>query len=82
MGAHEVQLGGGVVRGHEQVALVLVSRGVGAGGLGGGGKTLEIELVGVAFPVHLGHDVFVVVIPEGREENGRKELERGLLRLC
>ena len=47
---------------HEQVRLVLVGR-IGWCRLGCGGKSLEVELVGVAFTVHLGHDVLVVVIP-------------------
>lgn len=66
MGAHEVELGGGVVRRHEEVALVLVCCGVCAGGLGGRGQALEVELVGVALPVHLCHDVLVVVVSGGR----------------
>lgn len=30
--------------------------------MGGGGQSLEIEFVGVAFAVHFAHDVLVVII--------------------
>ena len=68
MGAHEVEFGGRVVRRHEQVTLVLIRCWVCAGGLCGGGETLEIKLVGVSLAVNLGHDVLVVVIPGRRKE--------------
>jgi len=62
VGTDQVELGTGVVGRHEQVRLVLVGR-IGWRRLGGGRKSLEVELVGVAFAVHLGHDVLIVVIP-------------------
>jgi len=63
MWAHEVQLGGMVVAGHEQVGLVLVGGRVRCGGLRRRCKSLEVELVGVSFPVHFGHDILVIVVP-------------------
>ena len=71
MSADQVELGSGVVRRHEQVRLVLVGR-IGRSGLSGGRQALEIELVGVAFAVHLGHDVLVVVISATISENSIK----------
>lgn len=61
-GWHEVELGVAVAR-HEEVALVFVGRRVRRGRLRGRCQALEVELVGVPLPVHLGHDIFVVVVP-------------------
>jgi len=66
MWTHEVQLCGVVVAGHEQVRLVFVGRWVRSGGLRRSRQPLEVELVCVPLPVHLGHDVLVVVIPAQR----------------
>ena len=65
MCGHEVEFGGRVVGGHEDVALVLVGGCVGAGRLRGCSQALEVELVGVALAVHLRHYVLVVVVPGG-----------------
>jgi len=59
---HQVQLGVSVT-GHEQLALVLVSRRVGRCRLRRSRQTLEVELVRVPLAVHLRHDVLVVVVP-------------------
>lgn len=63
MGSDEVELGAGVIRRHEQVRLVLVGR-VGRCWLRGRCQSLEVEFVGVALPVHLRHDVLIVVVPK------------------
>lgn len=36
--------------------------------LEGLGDPMEVKLVGITFPVHLGHDVLVVVVAEGSAE--------------
>lgn len=65
VGAHEAaELGAVVVGAHEQLALVLVAAGVAGGGLRGRRQALKVELVGVPLPVHLRHDVLVVVVSE------------------
>ena len=62
--AHErAQLSAVMVGSHEQVALVLVR--VLAGRLGGSCQTLEVEFVRVPLAVHLGHDIFIVVVSAG-----------------
>jgi len=67
---HErAELGAVVIWCHEQVALVLVG-GITGRRLSGGCQALEIELVRIPLAVHLGHYVFVVVIPA--RESGRK----------
>lgn len=63
MWTHEVQLGGMVVAGHEEVGLVLVGGRVRCGGLRRRCQSLEVELVGVSLPVHLCHDILVIVVP-------------------
>lgn len=66
VGPHrEVEFGTVVVTGHEEVRLILVGGGIGGGGLGGLGQSLEVELVRVALAVHFGHDVLVVVVSQG-----------------
>lgn len=68
MGTHEVELGGVVVAGHEEVALVLVGRRIRRGGLCRRRQALEVELVRVPLAMDLRHDVLVVVIPGGRPQ--------------
>ena len=63
MWTHKVQLRGMVVAGHEKVGLVLVGGRVRCGGLRRRRQSLEVELVGVSLPMHLGHDILVIVIP-------------------
>lgn len=63
MRTHEVELGGVVIAGHEEVRLVLVGGGVGGGRLRRCCQPLEVELVRVPLAVHLRHYVLVVVIP-------------------
>lgn len=55
------QLRGMVVRAHEEVALVLVSRVAGCR-LRGRRQPLEIELVRVSLSMYLRHYIFVVVV--------------------
>lgn len=70
MGSHEVHLlGVGVIGAHvRQVRGVLVQGRLGRVGLQGLGDPVEVKLVGIALPMHLGHDVFVVVVAEGAAE--------------
>lgn len=70
MGSHKVHLlGVGVIGAHVwQVGGVLVQGRLGGMGLQGLGNPVEVKLVGIALPVHLGHDVFVVVVAEGTAE--------------
>ncbi len=59
--------------------VVLVAVGSGCGclvalGLARLHQCMEVELVGVAFSMNLGHDVLVVVIPEKKTRKGCHEL--------
>lgn len=70
MGSHKVHLlGVGMIGAHVwQVRGVLVQGGLRGVGLQGLGNPMEVKLVGIALPMHLGHDVFVVVVAEGTAE--------------
>lgn len=48
-----------------QVGRVLVHGGLGRMRLQGLSDAVEVKLIGVAFAVHFGHDVFVVVVAQG-----------------
>ena len=81
MWAHEVQLSRMVVAGHEEVRLVFVGCRVRSSWLCRGCQALEVELVGVPFPVHLRHDVLIVVIPATIREYYMKFIGTGPNRL-
>lgn len=70
MGSHKVHLlGVGMIGAHvREVGRVLVQRRLRRVGLESLRDAMEVKLVGVALPVHLGHDVFVVVVAEGAAE--------------
>ena len=57
-----------VVGGHEQVLLVFVRRGVRGLWLHRLSESSKVKFVRISFTVHLCHDVFVVVIPQGAGE--------------
>ena len=65
---HEVELGVGMVTGHEQVLLVFIRGRVCSRRLHGLRQPSKVKLVGVAFAVDFSHDVLVVVVPQGSGE--------------
>jgi len=73
MRTHErAELGAVVIWCHEQVALVLVG-GIAGRRLSSSCQALEIEFVRIPLAVHLGHYIFVVVVPKWESrKNGFK----------
>ena len=57
-----------VVTGHKEILLVFVGRGVGRRWLHGLSEPCKVKLVGIAFPVHLGHNVLIVVVSQRAAE--------------
>ncbi len=65
MRTHEVEFGGVMVAGHEQILLVFVCRRVCRVRLHGLSQAGKVKLVGVALAVDFSHDVLVVVVAQG-----------------
>lgn len=63
-GSHQVQFGNPSERNRGEITLKLVDGLLRGGRLAHLRQAVEIELVGVALPVHFGHDVLVVVVAQ------------------